>query len=95
MLGSLRILRSLRRRFRRDDVPRRLSALLGRSRACQGTRHCRTSGCAKFSTKRVLTLESGGSAFFLVIDGAQDYLDAGKEDGDISGIVLPRTSHVA
>jgi peptide/nickel transport system substrate-binding protein len=36
--------------------------------------------------KRVLNLESGGSAFYLVIDGAQDYLDAGKAEGDISGI---------
>jgi peptide/nickel transport system substrate-binding protein len=36
--------------------------------------------------KRVLNLESGGSAFFLVIDGAQEYVDAGKADGDISGI---------
>src|SRR5918994_1632965 len=36
--------------------------------------------------KRVLNLESGGSAFFLVIDGAQEYLDAGKAEGDISGI---------
>src|SRR5215213_7584455 len=36
--------------------------------------------------KRVLNLESGGSAFYLVIDGAEEYLDAGKADGDISGI---------
>jgi peptide/nickel transport system substrate-binding protein len=36
--------------------------------------------------KRVLNLESGGSAFYLVIEGAQEYLDAGKADGDISGI---------
>jgi peptide/nickel transport system substrate-binding protein len=36
--------------------------------------------------KRVLNLESGGSAFYLGIEGAQDYLDAGKPDGDISGI---------
>jgi peptide/nickel transport system substrate-binding protein len=36
--------------------------------------------------KRVLNLESGGSAFYLVIDGAQDYVDAGKCNGDISGI---------
>jgi peptide/nickel transport system substrate-binding protein len=36
--------------------------------------------------KRVLNLESGGSAFFLVIEGAQDYVDAGKCRGDISGI---------
>src|SRR5687767_14838610 len=36
--------------------------------------------------KRVLNLESGGSAFYLVIDGAQEYLDSGKAEGDISGI---------
>jgi peptide/nickel transport system substrate-binding protein len=36
--------------------------------------------------RRVLNLESGGSAFFLVIDGAQEYIDAGKCKGDISGI---------
>src|SRR3954452_12966498 len=35
---------------------------------------------------RVLNLESGGSAFFLGITGAQKYVDAGKCDGDISGI---------
>ena len=38
------------------------------------------------AVKRVLNLESGGSAFFLGIDGAQDYVDAGKCDGDIKGI---------
>jgi peptide/nickel transport system substrate-binding protein len=36
--------------------------------------------------KRVLNLESGGSAFFLPITGAQDYIDAGKCDGDIKGV---------
>jgi peptide/nickel transport system substrate-binding protein len=36
--------------------------------------------------KRVLNLESGGSAFYLVIEGAQDYIDAGKCKGDIAGI---------
>jgi len=36
--------------------------------------------------KRVLFLESGGSAFFEQIEGAAEYIDAGKEDGDISGI---------
>jgi peptide/nickel transport system substrate-binding protein len=36
--------------------------------------------------KRVLNLESGGSAFFLGIEGTQDYIDAGKCNGDISGI---------
>jgi peptide/nickel transport system substrate-binding protein len=35
---------------------------------------------------RVLNLESGGSAFYLGITGAQDYIDAGKCDGDIKGI---------
>jgi len=35
---------------------------------------------------RVLNLESGGSAFYLVIDGAQEYIDAGKCEGDIKGI---------
>jgi peptide/nickel transport system substrate-binding protein len=39
------------------------------------------------SIKRLLNLESGGSAFYLVIDGAQEYIDAGKCDGDIKGIV--------
>ncbi len=38
------------------------------------------------AVKRVLNLESGGSAFFLGIIGAQDYIDAGKCDGDIKGI---------
>src|SRR5918997_1371811 len=36
--------------------------------------------------KRVLNLESGGSAFYLAITEAQDYVDAGKCKGDISGI---------
>jgi peptide/nickel transport system substrate-binding protein len=36
--------------------------------------------------RRVLNLESGGSAFYLGIEGAQDYVDAGKPQGDISGI---------
>lgn len=36
--------------------------------------------------KRVLNLESGGSAFYEVIDGATEYVEAGKPDGDISGI---------
>jgi peptide/nickel transport system substrate-binding protein len=38
------------------------------------------------SVARVLNLESGGSAFYLGITGAQDYIDAGKCDGDIKGI---------
>jgi peptide/nickel transport system substrate-binding protein len=36
--------------------------------------------------KRVLNLESGGSAFFLGIEGAQDYVDGATPEGDISGI---------
>jgi len=36
--------------------------------------------------KRVLFLESGGSAFFLPIVGAEDYAKKKKENGDISGI---------
>jgi peptide/nickel transport system substrate-binding protein len=36
--------------------------------------------------KRVLNLESGGSAFFLGIEGAQAYVDAGRPETDISGI---------
>jgi peptide/nickel transport system substrate-binding protein len=36
--------------------------------------------------KRVLNLESGGSAFFLGITGAQDFVEAGECNGDIAGI---------
>jgi peptide/nickel transport system substrate-binding protein len=36
--------------------------------------------------KRVLNLESGGSAFFLGIEGAQQYVENGKPDADIPGI---------
>ncbi len=36
--------------------------------------------------KRVLNLESGATGFYLVIEGAQEYIDAGKPEGDISGI---------
>jgi peptide/nickel transport system substrate-binding protein len=36
--------------------------------------------------KRVLNLESGATGFFLIIEGAQEYIDAGKPEGDISGI---------
>jgi len=36
--------------------------------------------------KRVLNLESGGSAFYLPIVGAEEYLKAGKPKGDIEGI---------
>jgi peptide/nickel transport system substrate-binding protein len=38
------------------------------------------------SIKRVLNLESGATGFYLIIEGAQEYIDAGKPDGDISGI---------
>jgi peptide/nickel transport system substrate-binding protein len=36
--------------------------------------------------KRVLNLESGGSAHFLGIEGAQTYVENGKADADIPGI---------
>ncbi len=36
--------------------------------------------------KRVLNLESGGSAFYLSIDGAEKYVEGGKASADISGI---------
>ena len=36
--------------------------------------------------KRVLNLESGGSAFYEPIVGAEEYTKAGKPNGDISGI---------
>ncbi len=36
--------------------------------------------------KRVLNLESGGAPYFEAIEGASDYLSAGKAEGDISGI---------
>ena len=36
--------------------------------------------------KRVLIQESGGSGFFLGIVGAEEYAEAGKENGDIKGI---------
>jgi peptide/nickel transport system substrate-binding protein len=36
--------------------------------------------------KRVLNLESGGSAFYQTIEGADEYLKAGDPEGDISGI---------
>src|SRR5918992_1002716 len=36
--------------------------------------------------KRVLNLESGATGFYLIIEGAQEYVDAGKPNGDISGI---------
>ncbi len=36
--------------------------------------------------KRVLNLESGGSAFYLGIEGAEDYVEGGKARADITGI---------
>ncbi len=36
--------------------------------------------------KRVLNLESGGSAFYQIIEGAEDYLKAGDPEADIPGI---------
>jgi peptide/nickel transport system substrate-binding protein len=36
--------------------------------------------------KRVLNLESGGSAFYLGIDGAEEYVEGGRAKGDIKGI---------
>ena len=36
--------------------------------------------------QRVLNLESGGSAFYYPIEGAQEYVEAGKADADIPGI---------
>jgi peptide/nickel transport system substrate-binding protein len=36
--------------------------------------------------KRVLSLESGGTSFFLPIAGASEYAEAGKSDADIPGI---------
>jgi peptide/nickel transport system substrate-binding protein len=44
------------------------------------------AGDFEHAVARVLNLESGGSAFYLVIDGAQEYIDAGKCNGDITGI---------
>ncbi len=38
------------------------------------------------TVKRVLTQESGGSGFFLGIEGAEEYAEAGKEKADIGGI---------
>lgn len=36
--------------------------------------------------KRTLILESGGSFYFYVIDGAEDFQKAGKPEGDIRGV---------
>jgi peptide/nickel transport system substrate-binding protein len=36
--------------------------------------------------KRVLNLESGATSFYLIIEGAEEYVEAGKPEGDISGI---------
>lgn len=37
--------------------------------------------------KRVLHMESGGAAYFEVIEGAAEYMEGGKAEADISGIV--------
>ena len=39
------------------------------------------------TVKRIFIQESGGSGFFSGIEGAEAYAEAGKEKGDISGIV--------
>jgi len=44
------------------------------------------------AVKRLLIQESGGSGFFLGIEGAEAYAEAGKEKGDISGIEADDTS---
>jgi peptide/nickel transport system substrate-binding protein len=44
------------------------------------------AGDFEHAIKRVLHLESGGSAFFLGIRGAERYLKRGRAGGDISGI---------
>jgi peptide/nickel transport system substrate-binding protein len=36
--------------------------------------------------KRVLNLESGATGFFTIIEGAEEYVEGGKADADISGI---------
>jgi peptide/nickel transport system substrate-binding protein len=36
--------------------------------------------------KRVLNLESGATGFYVIIEGAEEYIEAGKPDADISGI---------
>jgi peptide/nickel transport system substrate-binding protein len=38
------------------------------------------------SIKRVLNLKSGGSAFYFTIEGAEEYFERGRANGDISGI---------
>ena len=38
------------------------------------------------AVQRVLNMESGGSAFFLGIEGAEQFVRSGKCDGDITGI---------
>ena len=59
-----------------------------RSVTASSTRMARTlkaSDC-EYAIKRVLNLESGGSSFFLYIDGAEEYVEKGDPEGDISGI---------
>ena len=38
------------------------------------------------TVKRILNLESGGSAFYQTIEGATEYLEKGDPEGDITGI---------
>src|SRR5262245_22505907 len=40
----------------------------------------------EYAIKRVLAMNSGGAAFYLVIKGAQRYVNTGNANGDISGI---------
>jgi peptide/nickel transport system substrate-binding protein len=45
------------------------------------------AGDFEHAIKRVITLESGGASFFVgTIEGAEEYLEAGRARGDISGI---------
>ena len=45
-----------------------------------------TASAFETTIKRVLNLESGGSAFYLGIVGAEEYVKKGKAKGDIAGI---------
>jgi peptide/nickel transport system substrate-binding protein len=44
------------------------------------------AGDFEHTIKRVLALESPGSTFFTSIEGAKDFVDAGRENADIAGI---------
>ena len=52
------------------------------------TRTARRSSASDFehTIKRVLNLESGGSSFYEVIVGAEEYLKGGEPEADITGI---------